>query len=58
MNEKYAFPEQDSRIVYVKAVDVADLPSEVQAEVEGRTVERGGPPPPGGPGRGPPPRGR
>jgi len=36
MNEKYAFPEQNSRIVYVKTVDVADLPSDVQAEVKGR----------------------
>ena len=36
MNEKYTFPEIDRRIVYVKAVDVADLPTEVRAEAEGR----------------------
>lgn len=32
MNETIAFPEFEGRIVYVKAVDVADLPDDVQAE--------------------------
>lgn len=32
MNTPYNFDQVDSRIVYVKTVDVADLPSEVQAE--------------------------
>lgn len=36
MNEKYAFPELDRRIVYVKAIDVADLPQEMQAEAGDR----------------------
>lgn len=35
MNEKYAFPTADHPIVYVKTVDVSDLPEEVQAEAEG-----------------------
>ena len=35
MNEKYAFPEEVHPIVYVKTVDVADLPEEVQAEAGG-----------------------
>lgn len=32
MNTPYNFDQVDSRIVYVKTVDVADLPSEVRAE--------------------------
>lgn len=32
MNTPYNFDQIDNRIVYVKAVDVADLPEEVQAE--------------------------
>ena len=32
MNTPFEFHDQDSRIVYVKAVDVADLPAELQAE--------------------------
>ncbi|MAC77687.1 MAG: hypothetical protein CML66_06445 [Rhodobacteraceae bacterium] len=35
MNEKYEFPEEVHPIVYVKTVDVADLPEEVQAEAGG-----------------------
>lgn len=34
MNEKYAgIPETGERIVYVRPVDVADLPDEVRAQV-------------------------
>lgn len=32
MNTPFDFNEPDSRIVYVKAVDVADLPSELRDE--------------------------
>lgn len=32
MNTPFDFNDESSRIVYVKAVDVADLPDEVQAE--------------------------
>ena len=32
MNTPFEFNDEKSRIVYVKAVDVADLPDEVQAE--------------------------
>jgi len=32
MNTPFDFKDEKSRIVYVKAVDVADLPDEVQAE--------------------------
>jgi hypothetical protein len=32
MNTPYNFDQKDNRIVYVKTVDVADLPKEVQAE--------------------------
>lgn len=32
MDTPYNFDATDNRIVYVKAVDVADLPAEVQAE--------------------------
>lgn len=32
MNTPYEFDNHDNRIVYVKTVDVADLPSEVRAE--------------------------
>ena len=32
MNTPFDFNDENSRIVYVKAVDVADLPDEVQAE--------------------------
>lgn len=36
MNEKYEFgPEQGERIVYVRPVEVADLPEEVRAQLEG-----------------------
>lgn len=36
MDVKYeAFPESDDRIVYVREVDVAQLPKEVQREAEG-----------------------
>jgi len=35
MNTPYDFDFTDQRIVYVKAVDVADLPKEVQAEAQG-----------------------
>lgn len=35
MNEKYEFPHEARQIVYVKTVDVADLPEEVQAEAGG-----------------------
>jgi len=35
MNQPYSFPEQDQRIVYVKTVDVADLPQDVQDEAAG-----------------------
>ncbi|AFO92167.1 DUF1150 family protein [Phaeobacter inhibens] len=37
MHTAYQFNDTDSRIVYVKAVDVADLPAEVQAGADGRT---------------------
>ncbi|SFT98252.1 DUF1150 family protein [Sedimentitalea nanhaiensis] len=33
MDTPYNFDHMDNRIVYVKTVDVADLPDEVQAEV-------------------------
>ncbi len=36
MNTPYEFNDTGKRIVYVKAVDVADLPSDVQAQAEGR----------------------
>ena len=32
MNTPFDFNDESSRIVYVKAVDVADLPDEIQAE--------------------------
>ena len=32
MNARYDLTDNSNRIVYVKAVDVADLPEEVQAE--------------------------
>ena len=35
MDTQYKMPEDVSRIVYVKAVDVADLPDEVRREVGG-----------------------
>ncbi|MBB95708.1 MAG: hypothetical protein CML68_14100 [Rhodobacteraceae bacterium] len=35
MNEQYEFPTGEHQIVYVKTVEVADLPEEVQAEAEG-----------------------
>ena len=35
MNEQIDFPTGDDAIVYVKTVDVADLPEDVQAEAEG-----------------------
>ncbi|WP_147125819.1 DUF1150 family protein [Shimia ponticola] len=36
MNTKYAFPESAQALVYVKAVNVSDLPQEVQEEADGR----------------------
>ncbi len=36
MNTPFEFSESGRRIVYVKAVDVADLPSDVRAQVVGR----------------------
>ena len=36
MNTPFDFKDEKSRIVYVKAVDVADLPDEVKAEVGDR----------------------
>ena len=33
MNTPFEFKETDKRIVYVKAVDVADLPDQVRGEV-------------------------
>lgn len=35
MQEPLETPSQDNRIVYVKAVDVSDLPTEVQGKIEG-----------------------
>lgn len=36
MNTKFDFgPETEERIVYVRPVDVAELPEEVQAQVQG-----------------------
>jgi hypothetical protein len=36
MNEKFqGFPGTGDRIVYVRPVDVSDLPEDVQAQVEG-----------------------
>ena len=35
METQYKMPEDVSRIVYVKAVDVADLPDEVRREAGG-----------------------
>lgn len=32
MNTPFEFNDEDSRMVYVKAVDVADLPDEVRVE--------------------------
>lgn len=32
MNERFELPDSDSRIVYVKTVDVADLPDEIRKE--------------------------
>lgn len=36
MNTPFEFSDAGNRIVYVKTVDVADLPEEVQAEAGGR----------------------
>lgn len=36
MNTPFDFNQDGNRIVYVKEVDVADLPEEVQAEAGGR----------------------
>lgn len=39
MNTVYKpMPEAENRIVYVRPVDVAELPDEVQAQVEGLTT--------------------
>lgn len=35
MNTKFAFPDSANGLVYVKPVKVADLPEDVQAEVDG-----------------------
>lgn len=35
MQEPFESTSKDNRIVYVKAIDVSDLPSEVQGKVEG-----------------------
>lgn len=32
MEQNFTFPELDTRIVYVKAVDVSDLPEDVREE--------------------------
>lgn len=37
MHTPFDFNDAGKRIVYVKAVDVADLPAEVQAGAQGRT---------------------
>ncbi|WP_353471245.1 DUF1150 family protein [Salipiger sp. H15] len=38
MNTKYDFPEFDAeRIVYVRSVEVSDLPKDVQDQVGGQT---------------------
>lgn len=36
MDTKYNFADRSDRIVYVKSVDVADLPADVQIAAEGR----------------------
>ena len=38
MTEQITYSKPDSRIVYVKAVSVADLPDEIQAEADGRDL--------------------
>ncbi|ABG32990.1 DUF1150 domain-containing protein [Roseobacter denitrificans] len=35
MQEPFETPSRDNRIVYVKTVDVSDLPTEVQGKIEG-----------------------
>lgn len=35
MNQKFDFPKSGHPIAYVKTVDVADLPEDVQAEAQG-----------------------
>ncbi|AEI94672.1 MULTISPECIES: DUF1150 family protein [Roseobacter] len=35
MQEPFETSTRDNRIVYVKAVDVSDLPTEVQGKIEG-----------------------
>ncbi|WP_295316349.1 DUF1150 family protein [Roseobacter sp.] len=35
MHEPFEGHQTDSRIVYVKAIDVTDLPDEVQGQIEG-----------------------
>ncbi|WP_282129486.1 DUF1150 family protein [Roseobacter litoralis] len=35
MQEPFEISTRDNRIVYVKAVDVSDLPTEVQGKIEG-----------------------
>ena len=35
MDTKYEMPEEARQIVYVRSVEVSDLPSDVQAEVQG-----------------------
>lgn len=37
MHTPFDFNDQGKRIVYVKAVDVADLPAEVRAGAQGRS---------------------
>jgi len=36
MQTPYDFGAEDTRVVYVKTVEVADLPDEVQAQADGR----------------------
>ena len=36
MQTPYDFGAEDARVVYVKTVEVADLPDEVQAQADGR----------------------
>ncbi|HBS50374.1 MAG TPA: DUF1150 domain-containing protein [Rhodobacteraceae bacterium] len=35
MNQPFEFDREGRKIVYIKAVEVADLPEEVRAEVDG-----------------------
>ena len=35
MNERFEFPKEGDRIVYVRSVEVEDLPEDVQAQARG-----------------------